>query len=123
MKKHYHYEIVLLIHPDRSEQIGAMIQRYQDLIKNDQGSVHRFEDWGRRQLAYPIAKVRKAHYLLMNIECSIDVMNELKELLKYNDAVLRNFVLRKESAITEPSPMTATVKSSDKKSEHRDKVA
>ena len=123
MKKHYHYEIVLLIHPDRSEQIGAMIQRYQDLIKNDQGSVHRFEDWGRRQLAYPIAKVRKAHYLLMNIECSIDVMNELKELLKYNDAVLRNFVLRKESAITEPSPMTAAVKSSDKKSEHREKVA
>ncbi len=117
-----HYEIVLLIHPDRSEQIGTMMQRYNDIITADDGVMHRFEDWGRRQLAYPINKVRKAHYLLMNIECSIDVVNELKQLFKYNDAVIRCLVLKKDSAITEPSPMVATPKIGMKHGEHAEEA-
>lgn len=100
-----HYEIVLLIHPDCSDQIDTMVKRYREMVKADNGSVHRFEDWGRRQLAYPINKVRKAHYLLMNIECSVDCLEEFKSLIKYNDAVIRELILVRDKAITEPSPM------------------
>lgn len=100
-----HYEIVVLIHPDQSGQVPAMIERYRALIDSSSGSIHRLEDWGRRQLAFPIKKIHKAHYLLLNIECSDEVLAELESSFRFNDAVLRNLVLRKDSAITESSPM------------------
>lgn len=100
-----HYEIVLLIHPDQSDQVPAMVDRYKKLITEDKGSIHRFEDWGRRQLAYPIDKVHKAHYVLMNVECGQAVLNELTSVFRFNDAVLRHLVLSKQKAITEPSLM------------------
>lgn len=100
-----HYEIVLLIHPDQSEQVGAMVDRYRSIIEKDGGKVHRFEDWGRRPLAYPIKKVHKAHYILMNIECSNPVLEELKNGFRYNDAVIRNLVLNRSQALTEVSAM------------------
>lgn len=98
-----HYEIVLLIHPDQSEQVPAMVERYTSLIKGDDGKIHRFEDWGRRQLAYPINKLHKAHYILLNIECGQKVLDELEHTFRFNDAVLRNLVIRCDQAITEPS--------------------
>lgn len=100
-----HYEIVFLVHPDQSSQVPAMIERYQTMVKEGGGKVHRFEDWGRRQLAYSISKVHKAHYLLMNIECEKAVLDELENAFRYNDAVLRNLVLKRKHAITTPSPM------------------
>jgi small subunit ribosomal protein S6 len=100
-----HYEIVFLVHPDQSEQVPAMIERYRGMIEGGGGRIHRLEDWGRRQLAYPIAKVHKAHYVLMNIECGADVLNELKSAFRFNDAVLRDLVIKRDRAITEPSPM------------------
>jgi small subunit ribosomal protein S6 len=100
-----HYEIVFLVHPDCSDQVSGMIDRYQSMIKSSKGQVHRLEDWGRRQLAYPINKVRKAHYILMNIECDNSVLSELENAFRYNDAVLRSMTLKRESAITEPSPI------------------
>jgi len=100
-----HYEIVLLVHPDQSEQVPAMIERYTSLISQHKGKVHRLEDWGRRPLAYPINKVMKAHYILMNIECDQAVINELTDNFRYNDAVIRNMVLKMDRAITEPSPV------------------
>ena len=100
-----HYEIVFLVHPDQSAQVPAMIQRYQTTIKNGGGKVHRLEDWGRRQLAYPINKVHKAHYVLMNIECSELVLKEIETAFRYNDMVIRNLVLRCNGAITEQSPV------------------
>src|SRR3954449_6771040 len=100
-----HYEIVFLVHPDQSEQVPAMIERYKGLIAADGGKVHRLEDWGRRQLAYPIAKVHKAHYVLMNVECDQKALNELTGAFRFSDAVLRHLVVSMDEAVTEPSPM------------------
>ena len=100
-----HYEIVFLVHPDQSEQVPAMIERYRATIENNGGSIHRLEDWGRRQLAYPINKIHKAHYVLMNIECGAEVLAELESAFRFNDAVLRNLVMRRKAAITEASPL------------------
>lgn len=100
-----HYEIVLLVHPDQSEQVPAMIERYRGMISEEKGKVHRLEDWGRRQLAYPINKIHKAHYILMNIECNNVALNNLKQAFRFNDAVIRNLVLSRELAIIEPSPL------------------
>ena len=98
-----HYEIVFLVHPDQSEQVTAMIDRYRTTIEADGGAIHRLEDWGRRQLAYPIQKLHKAHYVLMNIECSTSVLDELNSAFRFNDAVLRSVVISRKEAVTEPS--------------------
>lgn len=98
-----HYEIVFLVHPDQSEQVPAMLERYRTIIESDGGEIHRLEDWGRRQLAYSIAKAHKAHYVLMNIECSQTSLDELESSFRFNDAVIRNMVIRRDEAITEPS--------------------
>lgn len=98
-----HYEIVFLVHPDQSEQVPAMIERYRAVIEGDGGKIHRLEDWGRRQLAYPINKLYKAHYVLMNIECTGDALNELNSAFRFNDAVIRNLVIKRDEAITETS--------------------
>ena len=98
-----HYEIVFLVHPDQSEQVPAMIERYKTLIENGEGKVHRLEDWGRRQLAYSIENLVKAHYVLLNIEAGQDVLNELVETFRFNDAILRHMVIRRDEAITEQS--------------------
>ena len=100
-----HYEIVFLVHPDQSEQTVAMVDRYRAIIESKKGTIHRLEDWGRRQLAYPINKIHKAHYVLMNIECDMEALEELKTAFRFNDAVLRNLVLARKKAITEPSPI------------------
>jgi small subunit ribosomal protein S6 len=100
-----HYEIVFLVHPDQSEQVPAMIERYTQMIKQHKGKVHRQEDWGRRQLAYPINKVPKAHYILMNVECDDVTLKELDDAFRYNDAVIRNLIVNVDRAITEPSSM------------------
>lgn len=100
-----HYEVVFLVHPDQSEQVPAMIERYRSIVEGDGGQVHRLEDWGRRQLAYPIAKVHKAHYVLMNIECSQNAIDELSSAFRFNDAVIRNMVIRRDEPVTEPSVM------------------
>src|SRR5215471_1819177 len=100
-----HYEIVFLVHPDQSEQVPAMIERYKGMIAAGEGRVHRLEDWGRRQLTYPIAKVHKAHYVLMNIECDQKTLNDLTGAFRFSDAVLRHLVVNMDSAVTEPSPM------------------
>jgi len=104
-----HYEIVFLVHPDQSEQVPAMTERYRSMITNSGGAVHREEDWGRRQLEFPIKKIHKAHYVLMNIECSQEVLNELESAFRFNDAVLRNLTLSCKSAITEKSAMMTEV--------------
>lgn len=100
-----HYEVVFLVHPDQSEQVPAMIERYSNLVTQNNGKIHRLEDWGRRQLAYPIHKLLKAHYVLMNIECDKDTLNELSNAFRYNDAVIRNLIINMKSAVTEPSPL------------------
>lgn len=100
-----HYEIVMLVHPDQSEQVPSMIERHKTLIKDKGGVVQRFEDWGRRQLAYPIKKAYKAHYILMNIECDDETLKEITNSFRFNDAILRNLVLRRKCAITSPSCM------------------
>ena len=100
-----HYEIVFLVHPDQSEQVPYMVERYKTLIKNNKGLIHRFEDWGRRQLAYPINKIHKAHYVLFNIECDSKTLKEIENSFRFNDAILRHLVLSRKYAITEPSPM------------------
>lgn len=100
-----HYEIVLLIHPDQSDQVSAMVQRYTAIVKNSGGHVHRLEDWGRRQLAYPIHKLLKAHYILMNIECGKEAMTELSDNFRFNDAVLRHLSIQTKQAIKETSPL------------------
>ena len=100
-----HYEIVFLVHPDQSEQVPAMIDRYKKMIEDAKGTIHRLEDWGRRQLAYQIQKIHKAHYVMMNIECDQATLDELENGFRFNDAVLRNLVIRRKTAITEPSPM------------------
>ena len=100
-----HYEIVFLVHPDQSEQVSAMIDRYREMVSAGGGSVHRVEDWGRRRLAYMINDVHKAHYILMNIECSLEVLAEIERNFKFNDSILRHLVIRRKQAITEESPM------------------
>ena len=101
-----HYEVVFLVHPDQSEQVPAMIERYNTVINTHKGKVHRLEDWGRRPLAYPINKIMKAHYVLMNIECNQEAIDELSENFRYNDAVIRNMILRVNRAINDPSPIS-----------------
>lgn len=103
-----HYEIVFLVHPDQSEQVNAMVERYRGTIEGKGGVVHRFEDWGRRQLAYPIEKLHKAHYILMNIECDNEVLAELESAFRFNDAILRHLTIKAKSAKTEPSPLAKT---------------
>ena len=102
-----HYEIVFMVHPDQSEQVTAMIQRYTDMITAAEGKIHRLEDWGRRQLAYPIHKLHKAHYVLMNVEAPQAVVDELETTFRYNDVVIRNMIMRTKDAVTEASPMAA----------------
>ena len=111
-----HYEIVFMVHPDQSEKVPAMIERYKSLIEADGGKIHRLEDWGRRQLAYPIENLVKAHYVLMNIECGQKVLTELTDGFRYNDAVLRHLVLARDEADTEPSLI---LKSKDEKGDRR----
>jgi small subunit ribosomal protein S6 len=111
-----HYEIVFLVHPDQSDQVPAMVDKYKAIIEEDGGSVHRLEDWGRRQLAYPINKIHKAHYVLMNIECGAKALEEIETAFRYNDAVIRNMVMRTKAAITEPSPLA---KSKEEESRER----
>ena len=100
-----HYEIVFIVHPDQSEQVPAMIERYRTLITSKSGQIHRLEDWGRRQMAYPIQKMHKAHYVLMNIECDQETLDELDHAFKFNDAVLRHLTIKVKEAVTAPSPM------------------
>ena len=100
-----HYEIVFIVHPDQSEQVPAMIERYRTLITSKSGQIHRLEDWGRRQMAYPIQKMHKAHYVLMNIECDQETLDELDHAFKFNDAVLRHLTIKVKEAVTTPSPM------------------
>lgn len=109
-----HYEVVFLVHPDQSEQVPAMIERYRSIVESNGGQIHRLEDWGRRQLAYPIRKLIKAHYVLMNIECGIEEMQELQSAFRFNDAVIRNLILGRDEAVTEPSLLA---KSKDEREE------
>ncbi len=111
-----HYEVVFLVHPDQSEQVPGMVERYQGMIQKNGGKIHRSEDWGRRQLAYSINKIHKAHYLLMNIECSHETLTEIKDAFRFNDAVLRYLILQCEKAVTEPSIMMK--KEKEGRSEH-----
>ena len=106
-----HYEICFIVHPDQSEQVPAMVERYRSLITAKNGHIHRLEDWGRRQLAYTIQKVHKAHYVLMNIECDAETLKELEHSFKFNDAVLRHLVVKMDKAHTTPSPMMKEEKS------------
>ena len=106
-----HYEIVFIVHPDQSEQVPAMIERYRTQISNHGGQIHRLEDWGRRQMAYPIQKIHKAHYVLMNIECDQETLDELEHGFKFNDAVLRHLTIRMDAAVIVPSPMMKEEKS------------
>lgn len=100
-----HYEIVFMVHPDQSEQVPSMIDKYKTIIESKGGTIHRLEDWGRRQLTYPINKIHKAHYVLMNIECGNDVREELESAFRFNDAVIRNLILTMKRAVTEASPL------------------
>jgi small subunit ribosomal protein S6 len=106
-----HYEVVFIVHPDQSEQVPAMIERYRTMISGNNGTIHRLEDWGRRQLAYPINKIHKAHYVLMNIECNQETLAELEHGFKFNDAVLRHLTFSTKTAVTEASPMMKEEKS------------
>lgn len=106
-----HYEIVFIVHPDQSEQVPGMVERYRSVVTAKNGTVHRLEDWGRRQLAYPIQKIHKAHYVLMNIECDAETLVELEHAFKFNDAVLRHLTVKMKAAVTTPSPMMKEEKS------------
>jgi small subunit ribosomal protein S6 len=110
-----HYEIVFLVHPDQSEQVPAMVERYTATIEGSAGSIHRFEDWGRRHLAYPINEVHKAHYILMNVECTQEALDELTTNFRYNDAILRNLVIRRNEAVTDVSPIKAAESREDRR--------
>ncbi|WP_417579567.1 30S ribosomal protein S6 [Nitrincola sp.] len=110
-----HYEIVFLVHPNQSEQVPAMLERYKNLIEGSEGTIHRLEDWGRRQMAYPINNAHKAHYVLMNIECNQETLDELESLFRYNDAVLRSMILRCKEAVTEVSPVKAAESREERK--------
>ncbi len=109
-----HYEIVFLVHPDQSEQVPAMVERYKSIVEANGGQTHRLEDWGRRQLAYPINKAHKAHYVMMNVECGTAELEELTSAFRFNDAVLRNMVIAMNEAVTEASPMAAANKKEEK---------
>ena len=111
-----HYEIVFLVHPDQSDQVPTMIEKYKATVEGDGGKVHRLEDWGRRQLAYPINKIHKAHYVLMNVECTAKALEELETAFRFNDAVIRNMVMRTKAAITDASPLARS-----KEDESRDR--
>jgi small subunit ribosomal protein S6 len=100
-----HYEIIFIVHPDQSEQVPAMVERYRTLVTTNGGHIHRQEDWGRRQLAYPILKIHKAHYVLMNIECNQETLDELEHAFRFNDAVLRHLTVKTKAAVVEPSAM------------------
>ncbi|RKZ66159.1 MAG: 30S ribosomal protein S6 [Candidatus Parabeggiatoa sp. nov. 3] len=100
-----HYEIVVIVHPDQSEQVPAMIERYKAMVEDKGGQIHRLEDWGRRQLAYPINKIHKAHYVLMNVECPTETLEEFETAFRFNDAVIRHLIMGQKKAITEPSPL------------------
>lgn len=113
-----HYEIVFLVHPDQSEQVPGMVERYKGQIQEGGGQIHRLEDWGRRQLAYPINKIHKAHYVLMNIECSQEILDELSSAFKFNDAVLRNMVIRRDEAIAEQSILAKANEKDRERGEH-----
>jgi small subunit ribosomal protein S6 len=115
-----HYEIVFLVHPDQSEQVPAMIERYRSTIESAGGKIHRLEDWGRRQLAYPIQKLAKAHYVLMNIECGTGELSELESAFRFNDAVLRNMIISRKEAVTEPSLLVK--RSDDRDDRSRDET-
>jgi small subunit ribosomal protein S6 len=117
-----HYEIVFLVHPDQSEQVPAMIDRYKEMITGNSGNIHRLEDWGRRLLAYPINKIHKAHYVLMNIECNADTLKELTEAFRYNDAVIRNLVVKKDEAVTGDSPLIKSKEEEEAKSAPREEA-
>lgn len=112
-----HYEVVFLVHPDQSDNVPAMVERYRGIIESDGGKVHRLEDWGRRMLAYPIIKLVKAHYVLMNVECSQDALRQLEDAFRYNDAVLRNLVIKRDRAETEPTAIFKATESKDKDEE------
>ena len=117
-----HYEICFLVHPDQSEQVPAMLERYRSLIEDKNGSIHRLEDWGRRQLAYPVAKLHKAHYVLMNIECDNDTLEELEGVFRFNDAVLRHLTVRRQDGVTEQSEMLKAKEEKDRSSrDHSDR--
>lgn len=113
-----HYEIVFLVHPDQSEQVGGMVERYTKLIEEDGGKIHRMEDWGRRQLAYAINNVHKAHYVMLNVECSNKALAELEDNFRYNDAVIRNLIIRRDEAVTGQSEM---LKAEENRSERRER--
>ena len=115
-----HYEIVIVVHPDQSEQVPAMIEKYRGMVEAGGGKMHRFEDWGRRQLAYPIANLHKAHYALINVECGQDVIEELEGTFKFNDAVIRKLVVRRDRAVTGQSPLFKNP-DEDKKPEPRER--
>ena len=106
-----HYEVVFIVHPDQSEQVPAMVERYKTLVTSKKGAIHRLEDWGRRQMAYPIQKVHKAHYVLMNIECDQETLDELEHAFRFNDAVLRHLTIKTKAAVTVPSAMMKEEKS------------
>ena len=106
-----HYEIVFIVHPDQSEQVPGMVERYRSLVQSKGGKIHRLEDWGRRQMTYPIQKMHKAHYVLMNIECNNETLDELEHAFKFNDAVLRHLTVKMTEAMTAPSPMMKEEKS------------
>ena len=106
-----HYEIVFIVHPDQSEQVPGMVERYRSMVLSKAGKVHRIEDWGRRQMAFPIQKMHKAHYVLMNIECNNETLEELEHAFKFNDAVLRHLTVKMTEATTAPSPMMKDEKS------------
>lgn len=118
-----HYEIIFLVHPDQSEQVPSMVDRYTKTIEEDGGKVHRLEDWGRRQLAYPINKIHKAHYVLMNVEMSQVAHDELASNFRYNDAVIRNLIIRMDEAVTEESPIMKVEKEKESREQRRQERA
>lgn len=115
-----HYEVVFMVHPDQSDQVPAMIERYRGIVEANGGKIHRLEDWGRRQLAYPIRKLIKAHYVLMNVECSPEDIDELVSTFRFNDAVIRHMVLSRREAVTEPSPLAKSQEENREENERRD---
>ena len=117
-----HYEIVFLVHPDQSEQVPGMIERYSNIITTGGGSISRTEDWGRRQLAFPINKIHKAHYILLNVECNLETLEEITTAFKFNDAVLRNLIMKRKSADTEESPLMKLERESKEKKERDEQV-
>jgi len=118
-----HYEIIFLVHPDQSEQVPAMVERYRSTIEANGGAIHRLEDWGRRQLAYPIQKLHKAHYIMMNVECNAETLEEVTSAFRFNDAVIRNMVVKMKEAVTEPSLMAKAKEEKDSRSSYRDNAS